>query len=52
MTSILDDNLKKKDARALAKWWNANSDDLFFVKKMDSGKFYEVVRQHSTKPKP
>jgi hypothetical protein len=45
MAKIIGENLKKKDAAELAKWWNANTKDYHFVIKMDNSKYYKVVRQ-------
>lgn len=31
MSKIIGENLNKKDARELAKWWNANTNKYYFV---------------------
>ena len=49
MNTVLFDNVTKKDAKALAKWWTANTQDYYFARKMDNSKFWQVIRQSSKK---
>lgn len=37
------DNVNKRDARLLTRWWNGHTTGYFFVRK--SGRFWAVVRQ-------
>jgi len=41
---VIGEKLIKKEARLLAKWWNAHSTDYFEVRKRDNDKYYDVVR--------
>lgn len=47
MTNIWFDNVTKKDAGLLVKWWNANTKEYYFRKKQDRGRFWQVIRQHN-----
>jgi len=38
-------DVSKKDARLLVEWWNANTDDYYFLRKNVIGKLYSVYRQ-------
>lgn len=38
-------NVSKKDGRKLVDWWNANTKDLYFLRKNDNNKLYSVYIQ-------
>lgn len=42
---IIFDNLTKKDAKLLRIWWDAHTEFYHFVRKMDTGKYFELIRQ-------